>query len=120
MLNPFPMIISSNPRIYTGDFDIIRGARYNDFAEVNGALKTDPRCITNTDNGGRTAAHIVAHLGFFEMLKHLAEQPGIDLTIKDIYGRDVLKSAWESAKPEIAYYIADRVFPGMRQEFVLE
>lgn len=103
--------------ISTGKFDILRGAYYNDFEEVNHALEIDQRCIRNVDHLGRTAIHIAAQRGFVEMTEHLLNQTGADPRMRDVMGRDVLEIAKEAANPKLSDMIFQKMFPGLAEEF---
>ncbi|MBP5856252.1 hypothetical protein KAJ83_04470 [Marivibrio halodurans] len=107
----------NNKNHNSGNYNILRGAYFNNFSEVDGALETEPRCIENTDHLGRTALHIAAQRGFVDMVMHLSEQDGVDFSATDLLGRTALDVSWESAKSEIPHYLSDRMYPSLFTEF---
>lgn len=117
MLHFLQKMDTKDTNFKSGDFDILRGAYRNDFNEVDNALGVDQRCISNKDRLGRTALHIAAQRGFFDMVTHLFKQPGADPNIKDLFDRNVLEIAWEASNPELSQYISEHIFPGLSDDF---
>lgn len=94
------------------DPDIIRGAKNNDFLEVEAALKLEPSSITKIDLvTGMTAAHYAAALGNFSMVEFLAAREGVDLYAKDKFERDVLDAAIECGHQKLVDFLFVRMFP---------
>lgn len=94
------------------DPDIIRGAKNNDFLEVEAALELDPSSITQVDLvTGMTAAHYAAALGNMSMVEYLAAREGVELRAKDKSGRDVLDTAIECGHSHMVDLLFLRMFP---------
>lgn len=88
----------ASPNVGTGNgemkFDIIEGALTNDFDTVNAALAQDPSSInTQHEIYKFTATHAAVSRGNFTMVQHLLDVQGIDLSIRDVYGRHALDMA---------------------------
>lgn len=82
------------------DADIIRGADNNDFGEVMAALNENADDITKTDANHRmTALHYAAGKGNSSMVDYLLEQPGVDTSLRDVWGRDPLDVAIIAGNP---------------------
>lgn len=73
--------------------NIIRAAYFNNIAEAEAALVRNPNCISEVSKRNQTALHIASLSGNFHMVSFLLGQPGVDLTICDDWGRDVIDAA---------------------------
>lgn len=91
---------SGNMRIGNSHFDIVECALRNDFAGVDRALEGQPEMINaQRKSSGITALMAASGRRLERMVDHLLAKPGIDLFIRDDFG----KSAFEHARlwPEI-------------------
>lgn len=81
--------------------DIIRGARNNDISEVRAALELNAEDINKADYAfGLTALHYAAAKGNPSMVDFLLLQNGVDITIKDRWGRDALDAAIDAGNQD--------------------
>ena len=81
-------ILSIYKILKTDEPSIIRGAIGADIEEVKKALAKDPACINEVDEHiGVTALHIACFDGNYPLVDFLCDQPGVDISIRDKFGR---------------------------------
>ena len=82
--------------------DIIRGAKNNDLSEVKAALELNQHDITKQDGiYGLSALHYAAAKGNIHMVDYLLTQEGVNIDLKDRWGRDVLDVAILSGPQQV-------------------
>jgi ankyrin repeat protein len=81
---------------------IIEGALRNDFKLVSDALEQDPKNVNLQDPIHKlTALHAAVSRGNLNMVKLLLEAEGVDISIKDEFGRDALDLALTVGHQEV-------------------
>lgn len=91
---------------------IITGAEFNDMEIVKQALLHDPHLVNSRHpRSGVTALHIAAANRNLSMVSFLVEQPGINLTSVDRFGRDALDLAINVGDRRIIDLLSRMMFP---------
>jgi len=104
-------MVAKNNRLKTGRslgstgkkfvYSLITAANNNDLEKAKQALADDPLCITEREPGSLlTALHIAILRGNATMISLLLGSTGVDLAVKDRWGRDALDVALLSGHPE--------------------
>ncbi|WP_316861074.1 ankyrin repeat domain-containing protein [uncultured Cohaesibacter sp.] len=100
--NPLKQVAGKDTGFDGVNPDIIRGAKNNDIAEVQAALKKDWQDINKRDGAfDMTAMHFAAAKGNASMVSFLLEQKAVDVTLKDKWDRDALDVAIVTGNQEI-------------------
>lgn len=99
--------------------DIIKAAERGDLAGIVAALDEDPASINQTDTkAGLTALHVVAANCNKELVSYLLSVPGVDITLKDAFGREALDIAIQLGQNKaIIEIISRKRYP---RSFVIE
>ncbi|MFN3171244.1 MAG: hypothetical protein ACE37E_11185 [Hyphomicrobiales bacterium] len=75
-------------------YSIIRGAEMADIDEISKALAEDPQCINDTDPAtGLTALLISCCDRNHSIIDFLIQQPGINISQRDVFHRDAITVA---------------------------
>ena len=91
---------------------IIFAALHGNLAEVDRAAAVDRRAINFQEpESGVTALHVAAGNGDVALTRHLLMKPGIDVAIKDRFGRDALDLAIEINADEIVELLSRKLYP---------
>lgn len=91
---------------------ILQAADDGDIKGVDRAISASRDAINFRDpDTGLTALHIAAGDGNLAMTLHLLRKPGIDLTIKDYFGRDAVDLAMGVNATEIVDAISKKLYP---------
>jgi len=90
-------------------FDIIHGAKFGIYEEVEAALRENPKCINQQDASGLTAMHWAAANRDVGIANLLAAHK-FDPLKKDIRGRTARDHAIESGEKDIVELLTQRMY----------